>query len=513
MTTRAPLLLAIGLVAGCIGLAPPARAQANPPARLDAIQTVVVLYAENRSFDNLYGNFPGANGLANATDTIQIDRDGTPLKELPPVWGGLTGKGAFPPVTQASTEHLPNAPFAVDDAAEFHVPLGVVTHDLWHRFYENQMQIDRGRNDRFVAYADSGGLVMGHYDGSGLPLWPIARQYTLADNFFMGAFGGSFLNHIYLVCACAPVYPNADHSPAHPAISAVESDGVTLKLAADSPPSALGGVPKFVADGTLTPDFYAVNTMQPPYQPSAVKPAPGGDPAYADPNNANTLPPQTARTIGDELSAKGVSWAWYGGAWQAALEGRNADPVPNFQYHHQPFNYFAAYAPGTRARAEHVLDGGMDGSAFLTAIDAGALPQVAFYKPQGNFNEHAGYADVMAGDRHLADLVAHLQRSPQWAHMLVLITYDENGGWWDHAAPPKGDRWGPGTRIPALIISPYAKQGFVDHTPYDTDSVLRFITHRFALAELPGLAARDDALVAAGGQRMGDLTNALDLPR
>ena len=77
------------------------------------------------------------------------------------------------------------------------------------------MQIDGGKNDKFAAWADSGGLVMGHYARRRqLPLWKIAQQYTLADNFFMGAFGGSFLNHQYLICACAPIYPNADKSPA-----------------------------------------------------------------------------------------------------------------------------------------------------------------------------------------------------------------------------------------------------------------------------------------------------------
>jgi acid phosphatase len=97
--------------------------------------------------------------------------------------------------------------------------------------------------------------------------------------------------------------------------------------------------------------------------------------------------------------------------------------------------------------------------------------------------------------------------------MVVIVTYDENGGFWDHVAPPKGDRWGPGSRIPAIIVSPYAKKGFVDHTQYDTTSILRFITHRFNLPTLPGLTARDNALVASGGQAMGDLTNALDIKK
>jgi acid phosphatase len=480
---------------------------------LESIETIVVIYAENRSFDNLYGYFPSANGLSQLTpaEYTQRDRDGSVLKELPPIWGGLTDKGAVPEVTQAQTAHLPNAPFAIDDPKGFDLPLGFATRDLWHRFYQNQMQIAGGKNDRFAAYADAGGLVMGHYASSRLPLWDIAKQYTLADNFFMGAFGGSFFNHFALICACAPRYPNADQSPAKHLISAVENDGVSLKLAADSPKSALDGPPKFVNDGNLTPDFYAVNTMQPPYQPSGNKPAQEGDPAYADPAKPTTLPPQNEQTIGDLLSAKGVTWAWYAGAWQAALDGKNATPVPNFQYHHQPFNYFAAMAPGTAARAEHLRDGGLGGSEFIKAIDAGELPQVAFYKPQGNLNEHPGYADVLDGDRHIAEVIAHLQRSPQWPHMVVIATYDENGGFWDHAAPPKGDRWGPGSRILALIVSPLAKKGFVDHTLYDTTSILSLITKRFDLPMLSRLRERNEAVAANGRQSLGDLTNALDL--
>jgi phospholipase C len=506
--------LAAAVVATFISF--PAQA-ADKPKGIDAIDTVVVIYAENRSFDNLYGRFPGANGLAEAKNAApQIDRNGKALGELPPVWKGLTGEGVTPVISEADTKgrRLPNAPFAIDDPEGFNLPLKVATRDLVHKFYQNQMQIDGGKNDGFVAYGDSGALVMGHYDGSKLPLWKIAQKYTLADNFFMGAFGGSFLNHFWLICACTPVYPDADKGSAKDKIAALDADGVSLKLAPDSPVSALDGPPKFVNDGSLTPDFHAINTMQPAYQPSANPLAPGDNSAF--PSSPKTLPPQSEETIGDLLNKKDVSWAWYAGGWAAALKlGAKAcytDPL-NFQCHHQPFNYFADMAPGTDARAKHLLDGGLKGAAFIQAIDRGKLPQVTFYKPQGELNEHPGYADVVSGDDHLVELVRHIEKSPQFAHMLVVITYDENGGFWDHAAPPKGDRWGPGTRIPAIIISPYAKKGAVDKTFYDTTSILRFITKRFDLPELPGLKSRADALVANGNAAPGDLTNALNLPQ
>ena len=93
--------------------------------------------------------------------------------------------------------------------------------------------------------------------------------------------------------------------------------------------------------------------------------------------------------------------------------------------------------------------------------------------------------------------------------MLVVVTYDENGGIWDHVAPPPADRWGPGTRIPAIIVSPFAKRGFVDHTPNDTTSILRFISARFDLPLLEGIKARDEGLAAHGSPPLGDLTSAL----
>src|SRR3954464_10383932 len=179
-------------------------ALAADAATISKINHIVVIYAENRSFDNLYGLFPGANGLQNAAADAarQIDRDGAVLRELPPIWEGLTAPGVKPPIGEAQTAHLPNAPFAIDDPKRFNLSLAVATHDLVHRFYQNQMQINGGKNDRFVAYGDSGALVMGHYDGSMLALWNVAKTYVLADNFFMGTFGGSFMNHIYLACAC-----------------------------------------------------------------------------------------------------------------------------------------------------------------------------------------------------------------------------------------------------------------------------------------------------------------------
>lgn len=463
-------------------------------AGLDRIEHVVVIYAENRSFDHLYGLFPGADGIAQATpeQKTQLDHDGRPLPTLPPVYEGGKPSARFP-------TGLPNGPFRIDQAPVAR-RLDEVLPSPIHNFWQNQEQIAGGANNRFVAMSTVGAWVMGHWDGSQLKMWRWAQQYTLADHFFMGAFGGSFLNHQWLICACTPTFPDAPEA-LRPQLDA---DG-RLKKRPTSPASVMDG-PVQVFDGSVTPDGHAVNTTQPPYQPSGIPPAAGGSLDLADPSK-HPLPPQTAKTIGDTLSAKGVSWAWYAGGWNAALADGRQPPgerrgviyngsTPEalaFQPHHQPFNYFARFAPGTPDRAEHLRDY----EDFVAAIDAGRLPQVSFYKPVGRLNQHPSYTDLAQGDAHLDEVLQRLTRSPQWPRMAIIVTYDENGGYWDHLPPPKGDRWGPGTRIPAIVISPFAKKGYVDKTPYDTTSVIKFITRRFGLEPLPG--------VRPGA---GDLTNA-----
>ena len=530
-------------------LASPGVSDATTQALQSKVETIVVIYAENRAFDNLYGNFPGAEGLGQVVDpdgrplpayVPQVDRDGSLLPKLPRTWGGVTAPGVVPVVTEAQSAGLPNAPFSIEHAftalANVTLSTSTVTRDLYHRFFEHQMQIDGGKNDGYAAWSDAGGLAMGHYDYSQSALYGLAKEFVLADHFFQGAFGGSFLNHQYLICACAPVYPNADTAAAKPSIAILEQDAAghylpRLKLAKDAK-SALDEPPRFAKSGNITPadyfgdgKFYAVNTMQPAYQPSGNKPAAAdADTLFADPGNPTTLPPQNQRTIGDALDAKQVKWTWYAGAWNTALaDGRRSPSLartaiyapataggnPDFQPHHQPFNYYESFDPKSHAeqRAAHLKDyGDLIGDAA-----AGRLPAVTFYKPQGNLNQHAGYASVAEGDAHLAALVATLRASPQWPHMVIVITYDEFGGAWDHVPPPQGDLLGPGARIPALIISPLAKRGTVDHTPYDTASILRLMTRRFGLEVLPGIAQRDSALAAHGAAPMGDLTNALDL--
>jgi acid phosphatase len=232
--------------------------------------------------------------------------------------------------------------------------------------------------------------------------------------------------------------------------------------------------------GSVTPDGYVVHTVY-----SANRPYPA---SIKDP--AQLMPPLTMPTIGDRLSEKGISWAWYSGGWNDAVAGR---PDPLFQFHHQPFNYFARYAEGTAARAEHLKDI----EDFLAALRTGTLPAVTFVKPIGSDNEHPGYTDLLRGQQYVANLVKAVQESAVWKDSVIIITYDEAGGRWDHVPPPRGDRWGPGVRVPAIIISPFSKRHFVDHTTYETVSILKFIETRWNLAPLSSRDAAANNLLNA----------------
>jgi phospholipase C len=397
---------------------------------------VVVIYLENWSFDSLYGSFPGAEGLSSPSAMIpQIDNaTGLPYATLPQVDPNI-------PLG------LPNAPFDISA----YVPANQLIHDLVHRYYQEQAQIDGGRMDKFVTISDAKGLAMGHYPTDSLPVVQLIKsmpdQVTVLDHFFHAAFGGSFLNHQWLISAQTPVFPNAP-------------PGVVAQL------DAAGNL---ITDGFVTPDGYAVNTAF-----SVNSPHPATTPS------ANLVPNQTNVTIGDRLSAAGVDWAWYSGGWNDALAG---NPDPLFQFHHQPFVFYAKYADGTAAKAAHLKDE----SDFLSAVAAGTLPPVSFIKPLGPDNEHPGYATLLQGENHTVALIKAIMASSIWNDTAVILTYDEHGGFWDHVPPPIVDRWGPGLRVPTAIFSRFAKSG-VDKTVYDTTAILTLIEKRWGLAPL---SARD----------------------
>ncbi|HET6513812.1 MAG TPA: alkaline phosphatase family protein [Thermodesulfovibrionales bacterium] len=549
------------------GLVPIVTAHADDgQSLLQEVNHIVVIYQENHSFDNLFGGWEHVDGIR-VGDTHkgghvpQVDQEGRIFACLPQNDVNLTSAKPFPKDcsegADAIGDQFKNKPFSLDKLLSFSdltcVPPGLradnglakgyglrggCTRDMVHRFYQEQYQINKGRMDRYVVGSDAVGLVMGYYETNNLPIYKYLHRaghprYVIADNFFQAAFGGSFLNHQWLIAARTPEWVDAvNDGSAFDQHSVVDSNGMPKSSMLYTPPANA-----LVMDQALTASCkpsekrgptpagvvcgnFVVNTIQSRAWPY--------DPNVSD--SEKRLPLLTTTTIGDELTAAGVDWAWYSGGW-ANAEGADKQPgytnrprytrpgggpqcpatayenarwpkCPDklFQFHHQPFNYYANYAPGTKAREDHLRD---EEEFILLAKGSRSEPcklrKVSFVKPNGGDNEHPGYASLWKGNNHLVDLIKYVVNSSCAKDTMIIVTYDEFGGQADHVPPPATgnpvgpyDQWGPGTRIPALVIAPHLKNEFaVDHEAHDTTSILATIEHRFGLSSL---GSRDAAV-------------------
>ena len=417
---------------------------------------------------------------------------------------------------------------------------GGCTRDLVHRFYQEQYQLNGGAMNRYAAGSDAAGLVMGHYDTTQLGTYKYlmgkgAPKFAVADKFFAGAFGGSFANGQWLISATLPEWPDAPD-----VIHAVlDRNGMpkNQQPAGDNPgdynyyrspnPDGIkdGQVTQACGLPTTNPNAlcgnYVVNTsfsVQAPYPPRAIP--------------ERLVPLLNYKTVGDRLNDGGIDWAWYSGGWSNAngLTGQpgwtNGDaavprsfadadgkPVTNsngcsdptadpstawpvcpdkdFQYHHQSFNYFYNWStatPQTQAnRARNLQD--MAAWYPLTQGEKCELKPVSFVQELGPRNQHPGYGSAYVGDEQIATVLKSIYDGPCAQDTLTVVTYDEFGGAWDHVPPPgqgpttKGahDEFGPGTRIPTLIVSNALPRSGVDSTTYDLASVIGTITAKYGL--------------------------------
>ncbi len=423
--------------------APPVRVSytSEQIAKSKKIKHLIVIFQENWSFDSLYGTFPGVEGLSSAKpeNSIQIDLEGNAYPSLLKCVNADTGA-----LYSEIPKNLPNAPF---DLSKY-LPMQEKTGDLIHQFYQEKLQINGGRMNRFAAWSDAGGFVMSYYDISKTRMGMLSKQFTICDQWFHSCYGGSMCGVLWLFSAQMPVCPNAPK-----------------KIVASVLPSGV-----MSQDGLVSPDGYAINDMQPFFWPYVVN----------TPQELR-MPPQRYKTIGDLLSEKMVSWKWYAEGWNRAVKN---DPDPSFAYHHQAPVYFEQFGPDTDARKEHLFDL----EQFYDDLKQGTVPEVCFIRSTDLNSQHPGVGGLLRGLDWCADLIEKVQKSSAWADCAIILTYDENGGRWDHVAPPIVDAFGPATRVPAIIISPFAKKNFVDHTQYETVSVLKFIEERW---ELPSLSTRD----------------------
>jgi phospholipase C len=542
--------LTAALVAAAVPLA--LGASSHREETLRKIDHFVVVFQENHSFDNLYGGWERVRGRGHAdrARTAQVTQAGVTYDCLFQTDVNLTS----PPLTAtcaqtagpAFTSAFVNAPFPIEayiapedrtcpppgggarDGTLRDSPgalPGGCTRDLEHRFYQEQYQLNGGRMNRYATGSDAAGLVMGYYDTARLPLYvylhaPDHPSYAIADDFHQAAFGGSFLNHQWLIAAATPVLASAAQSGDDDLHSVVDQNGMPRAYPGYAPATAVKDRGLTVTCPAPLPHLacgdYAANTMQPwsqPYRPRTP--------------DRERLGPLPGPTIGQRLTAAGIDWAWYSGGWSNANGERDAPgwtngpgpscadpdtakdaafphcPHGNFQFHHQPFNYFAAFDPGTSAglaaRRAHLRDEAEFRQILRASTAACQLKPVSFVKLLGSHNEHPGYASVHAGNARVVELVDMIVKSPCAADTMIVLTYDEFGGQWDHMPPPgqgnqraPHDIWGPGTRVPALIVAPFLQGRFVvDPTPYDTTSIIATLRKRYGL---PALGPRDAAV-------------------
>ena len=516
MTHRTAVLCFLSLACSLItqvgcssGSVPPSQSPTPPP--VVNIQHIVVIFQENVSFDHYFGTYPNALNLPGET----------PFSALPgtPAVDGLsqTLLAQNPNFTNTGNGNGAANPFRLS-------PLNAATADQDHSYTQEQLAFDDGAMDLFprsVGAADSPshgsgiaattGLTMGYYDGNTVTaLWNYAQHYAMSDRFFGTTFGPSTLGALNLISG--------------------QTNGVVNDGNADG---------NIVSDGnggyTLIRNASPVNDIC-----SAT---------------SGALIHMTGRNVGDLLNAASVTWGFFHEGFDTSVVNINGTtgcrrsnlsdvtgqtpldytPLVN------PFQYYASTAnpvhtrPTSIAMIGHSGDGGTnhqyDMHDFFDALKAGNLPAVSYLKSAAYRDGHPGYSDPLDEQAFLVHVINTLEQTPQWTNTVVIVTYDDSDGWYDHVShvvngsqtakdgfsgPGKcGDgttalpgvdpntlhapgRCGYGPRLPLLMISPWAKPNYVSHTVTDQSSILRFIEDTFLNQQRIGQGSYDQIAGSIG---------------
>jgi len=446
--SRFAAIATMGALLAVVSAAVPALARGGHAevSTLTPIKHLVVIFQENVSFDHYFATYPSA---AN-----------------PPGQPSFTAAAGTPTVNGLNAPlQAPNNPNSVQpfrlgrDQAQ--------TCDQDHTYTDEQKAADSGLMDKFVQtvgrgtgtcgdYGKGAGLVMGYYDGNTVTgLWNYAQHFAMSDSSYGTTFG--------------PSTPGA--------LFATTSTSVT-------------------GNTTVIGD-----------------PQPAGDKCDARDTTTSTDPKN--KNIGDLLNAKGTTWGWFQGGFASCTAAHsNVGAVSSTDYipHHEPFQYFPSTANLQHTRPASVSEIGHAGPAnhqydltdFWSSVDAKSMPAVSFLKAPAYQDGHAGYSSPLDEQRFLVETLNRLQKTPDWKNTAVVISYDDSDGWYDHQMSPivnqsndsahdgltdtstcgadagrvaggYPDRCGYGPRLPLVVVSPYAKANFVDHTTTDQSSILRFI--------------------------------------
>ena len=473
---------------------------ADAPATATPIQHLVVIFQENVSFDHYFATYPNATNPSGEPSFTALPNTpglkGNDWVNTLAAAGLLTGNG-----NATNTRNGADAaePFRLDRTQ-------AATADQNHGYKAEQAAFDNGAMDLFplnTGKGSKGGAgsfgtkaqVMGYYDGNTVTaLWNYAQHFALNDNAYTTTFGPSTPGAINLVSG-------QTNGAVLPAGYKLEADGTYDK-------------------GTIVPDGNGGWTIISDLDPT-------GDVCSSTKYPTASI---SGKNIGDLLSSKDISWGWFEGGFD--ISAKNADGstgctrttlstvtnVNSADYipHHEPFQYYASTAnlKHVRPSSATVVGSNNDGGAnhqydltdFWAAVSAGNMPAVSFLKAAAYQDGHAGYSDPLDEQTFIVQTIDRLEKMPEWKSTAVVILWDDSDGWYDHAlhvvnpsavngydvltggascsngtplagldGKPAQGRCGYGTRLPLLMISPYARANYVDHTLTDQSSVSRFI--------------------------------------
>ncbi len=464
------------------------------------IKHLVVIYGENVSFDHYFATYPTATNPAGEPAFSALS--GTPAVD------GLSGALLSSNPNYTNTKNGSDAanPFRLDRTQAF-------TADQNHAYTAEQQAYDNGAADLFPLYTGKGtasgsgafatkGQVMGYYDGNTVTaMWNYAQHFAMSDDAYTDTYG--------------PSTPGALE-----AISG-QTNGMQI-VATSKSPFTLAAYSYYIADGQG--GYTMINDV---------------DPGYDTCSSATDQAMMSGQNIGDLLNAKSISWGGFMGGFNLGASNANgstgckrstysatvAQTVTDYIPHHNWFQYYKSTSNPTHARPSSTLaightleldDRTVDPANhqyglndFVAAVKAGNYPAVSYIKMPAFQDGHAGYSDPLDEQAGVVQLLNFLQQQPEWSSTAVLITWDDSDGWYDHkfvspsnasfdaqadqlggsgvcgsgtplGGPNSGGkavngRCGPGTRIPFIVISPWAKANYVSHVQISQASIVRFI--------------------------------------
>ncbi|MBA3432163.1 MAG: hypothetical protein H0U16_11885 [Actinobacteria bacterium] len=385
------------------------------------IKHIVYLVKENRTFDNYFARYPGADGASS----------------------GLTSTG---------------------ERVDLTVAPDVLLGDLGHEFLDGVVSINGGRMDGFDRISINGESLAGYssFTRKGLPAyWAYADSFVLGDRMFSSMYGPTFPEHLYTVGAQAGRVVGNKHDR-----------GLYV-------PNVNGKEGVYCTDpGELV---YRFRRMTESEQDQVMKAEERADLDTVKDFWRADKPCFDFKVLPDTLNRRGISWRYYTsyGDWRNALHA----------IRHIRFSKY------WKSNIFPISD-------IITDIEEGELAEVTWAVPPIGLNEHPGGPSVCMGENWTVEYINAIMRSKYWKNTAIFLTWDDFGGFYDHVPPPHYDEMGLGPRVPLLIISPWAKEGFIDHTTYEFSSVLKFIETNFGL---PSLTRRDG--------RANDMFGAFDFER